>query len=198
MQEIHEPQKGAITEVVGGRSSGKTRLLMSYIERATKGMEFAAVIDSTDSFDPVSAESAGIDLDRVLWIRCSEDLNTALKSADYVLHGGGFGLVILDIGDVRPEIVARIPNSYWFRFRLAVEKTQTAFLLISPLPCCGSSCSVSLQCTAEKIEWIGSPDHRLIKGFCFKSAMRKKPGMIPAGAEKSADRISKKIILPRQ
>lgn len=162
-------KRGALTEIFGERSSGKTGLILSILAAATSRQNYCAFIDATDSFDPVSARAAGVMLARVLWVTCKGKLEAALKSTDYLLNAGGFRYVLLDLTDVRPEIISRVPYSYWFRFRLAAEKTQTVFLLVTPVPCAGSSSSVSVQCTREQIDWIGAPEFRLLHAIYSKN-----------------------------
>jgi hypothetical protein len=58
------------------------------------------LVDTNDVFAPTAAVAAGIDFDRLLWIRCAGNLEHAFKATDLLLHAGGFGLVILDLGDV--------------------------------------------------------------------------------------------------
>src|SRR4051812_39548454 len=65
--------RGALTEMVGPASSGRTSITLSLLAEITRRQEVCAVIDATDSFDPASAEAAGADLDRVLWVRCGKN-----------------------------------------------------------------------------------------------------------------------------
>ncbi len=174
-------EQGEITEITGHYSSGKTAFVLSVLAKATNSSEFGAFIDPADSFDPLSAQKAGVKRDRLLWIRCPGNLDRALKSADYLLHAGGFGFVILDLSGIRPDLVSRIPKSYWYRYRLAMKNTRTIFLLVSPISCVGSSCSASLECKQEKIEWIGPAEHQLFKKIYSALVFRKKPKMLRAG-----------------
>ncbi len=64
--------RGALTEICGPASSGRTSVLLSLMARMTQANEVCALVDATDSFDPQSAEAAGVELKRVLWVRCSE------------------------------------------------------------------------------------------------------------------------------
>src|SRR5690349_22360916 len=64
--------RGALTEICGPASSGRTSVLLSLMARMTQANEVCAVVDASDSFDPHSAEAAGVELKRVLWVRCSE------------------------------------------------------------------------------------------------------------------------------
>jgi hypothetical protein len=65
--------RGCLTEICGPASSGRTTLLLSALAAATRRGEFCAVIDASDALDPQSAEAAGVELDRLLWVRCGED-----------------------------------------------------------------------------------------------------------------------------
>jgi len=65
--------RGCLTEICGPASSGRTTFLLAALAAATRRGEFCAVIDASDALDPHSAASAGVALDRLLWVRCSED-----------------------------------------------------------------------------------------------------------------------------
>jgi recombination protein RecA len=64
--------RGALTEMVGPASSGRTSVMLALIAEVTQRQEVCALVDVTDSFDPASAEAAGVDLKRVLWVRCGK------------------------------------------------------------------------------------------------------------------------------
>src|SRR5579863_8290249 len=83
--------RGAMTEIYGPASSGRTSLLLSLLAKVTANQEFAALIDTADAFDPASAVAAGIHLPRVVWIRCGGNAEHALKVADLMVQAGGFG-----------------------------------------------------------------------------------------------------------
>src|SRR5579864_4132593 len=63
--------RGAITEIVGPASSGRTTLLYSILAEATARGEACALVDASDAFDPASAAAAGADFQQLLWIRCA-------------------------------------------------------------------------------------------------------------------------------
>ena len=67
------PPAGALSEISGPSSSGRTTLLLRLLARATAAGSCAAVIDPSDGFDPPSAEAQGVVLDRVLWVRAPQD-----------------------------------------------------------------------------------------------------------------------------
>jgi hypothetical protein len=65
--------RGCLTEICGPASSGRTTLLLAALAAATRRGEFCAVVDASDALDPYSVASAGVDLDRLLWVRCREN-----------------------------------------------------------------------------------------------------------------------------
>jgi len=98
---------GSITEMVGPESSGRTSLALSFLARITQAANVCAWIDVSDVFDPESAAAAGVDLSRLLWVRCGvltantqrtpkeafalPDQYLIPAPAKKGLHGGGFG-----------------------------------------------------------------------------------------------------------
>src|SRR6266852_5734638 len=92
---------GGITEIVGPSlcSTGRKSLQAQLLAGATRE-KFCALVDATDSFDPRSAQAAGVNLRRLLWIRCGgqgmKAVEQAFKSTDLLLQGsGGFGLLLV-------------------------------------------------------------------------------------------------------
>jgi hypothetical protein len=150
---------GAITEIVGfplcsvGRKSLQTQMLASVARES-----FCALVDATDSFDPKSAEAAGVNLRRLLWIRCAgrgmKAQEEAFKSADLLLQGsGGFGLLIVDLAQVQQKFVRKIPMSTWFRFRSVVEKLRTALVFVTPSSVLGTCSSLTFHLTGGQVRW---------------------------------------------
>jgi len=62
-----------------------------------------------------------------------------------LLESGGFGLIVLDLGDLPPQAARHIPLTTWFRFRRAVEYTPTILLAIEQHPIAGSCSSLLLK-----------------------------------------------------
>ena len=91
--------QGGITEICGPSCSGRTSLLMSALASRTGAAEVCAFIDGRNAFDPSSAEATGVQLKQLMWVRC-RNVDQALRATDLILHGGGFGLVALDLGDI--------------------------------------------------------------------------------------------------
>ena len=250
--------RGALTELFGPASSGRTSVMLSLLASVTRRQEVCALIDVTDSFDPASGEAAGVDLKRLLWVRCGKTrsqnsgvgsqpvhvrrapntrqntvgsvappakniswsihqnydarlrhaitggcyemargrekdvsgftfqvskpqsrampiptgnskpetrnpsskwtkLDQALKATDLLLQSGGFGLIVIDLGDISIEQARRIPLTSWFRFRRVVENTPTILLLVARDSCAKTCASLVLQLGAQAIQsgqWI--------------------------------------------
>ena len=65
--------RGCLTEICGSASSGRTSVMLAALAAATHRGEYCAVIDASDALDPHSLAATGIDLDRLLWVRCDEN-----------------------------------------------------------------------------------------------------------------------------
>jgi len=235
---------GAISELVGPECSGRTSLALSCVSHVTGAGHVCAWVDVCDALDPESASAAGIDLQRLLWVRCGVStmppkpvaeysfrlpekylappaitqglhgggcgphprtevnglgaavgnllrtdealaprcaeplprpardreippavsphppeyprrrtqslkpwarIEQALRVADLLLQAGGFAVIVLDMGGIAPEHASRVPLATWFRYRAAVERTQTSLLLLTQHPCSKSSGEVLLR-----------------------------------------------------
>src|SRR6202795_1558552 len=64
--------RGCLTEICGTASSGRTSVLLFALARATQRGEVCALVDASDAFDPASAAVAGMEMSRLLWVRCGE------------------------------------------------------------------------------------------------------------------------------
>src|SRR5262249_44688244 len=131
---------------------GKTSILQSALAARTQAAEACALVDAQDCFDPRSAENSGVVLSRLLWVRC-RGIDPALRSVDLLLHGGGFGLVALDLGDVPPKLVRQVQLNVWFRMRRAVEDTSTVFVVLSRESNAKSCASLALHVEREAATW---------------------------------------------
>jgi recombination protein RecA len=266
--------RGSLVELCGPASSGRTSLAFSLLAQATERQEACAFVDVSDSLDPVSLAAAGVELPRLLWIRCGEtenlgpDLKTssyfapadkeikkvrgldaaskkpmpthgwrhprelmrgvdqaipslvgkqaafaesaqihvvarcageqverdrepprrgflarrplpslresnpappvrsggrslkpwkrleqALKTTDLLLHGGGWGVVVVDLGGISWVDARRIELSTWFRFRRAIDNTPTILLLLGEESCAKSCASLVLRCQRKVDNW---------------------------------------------
>ena len=62
--------RGCLTEICGLASSGRTSILLAALARATRAGEVCALVDSSDALNPASAAAAGVEIERLLWVRC--------------------------------------------------------------------------------------------------------------------------------
>lgn len=95
---------GAISELCGPECSGRTGVALSFLARLTQD-KFCAWVDATNALDPLSAAAAGVNLSRMLWVRCGAELPQPRPSNPFALprqcftppeiikglHGGGYG-----------------------------------------------------------------------------------------------------------
>jgi len=266
--------RGSLVELCGPASSGRTSLAFSLLAQATERQEACAFVDVSDSLDPISLAAAGVELPRLLWIRCGEmgdrepdlksssyfapaekegtktqgprsaskkpvqirgwrhprelmrdvekaipaivakqtgatesaqihviarcageqverdrepprrgirpsrclpmkietyparevryerrhtkpwkRLEQALKSTDLLLHGGGWGVVVFDLGGISWVDARRIDLATWFRFRRAIENTPTTLILLGEESCAKSCASLVLRCRRRTDHW---------------------------------------------
>jgi recombination protein RecA len=266
--------RGSLVELCGPASSGRTSLAFSLLAQATERQEACAFVDVSDSLDPISLAAAGVELPRLLWIRCGEmgdrepdlksssyfapadkevrktcsldsaskkpmqvhgwrhprelmrgvenaipsivgkqtvvtesaqihavarcageqverdrepprrgfrpprplpsvrefnpphqvgsgtrsgrpwkGLEKALRSTDLLLHSRGWGVVVLDFGEISWVEARRIDLSTWFRFRRAIENTPTILLLLGEESCAKSCASLVLRCQRRADHW---------------------------------------------
>jgi recombination protein RecA len=266
--------RGSLVELCGPASSGRTSLAFSLLAQATERQQACAFVDVSDSLDPISLAAAGVELPRLLWIRCGETdqpganpytssyfaptgkeirntsgLDTAskkrlpihgwrhprelmrgvdkaipslvgkqaafadsaqihvvarcageqverdrefprrgfrsrrslpsllesdpppqvrngvrstklwkrfeqaLKTTDLLLHSGGWGVVVFDLGGISWVDARRIELNTWFRFRRAVENTPTILLLLGEESCAKSCASLVLRCQRKADNW---------------------------------------------
>src|SRR6267154_4328727 len=118
--------------MVGPECSGRTSLALSFVSQMTQAGKVCAWIDVSNALDPESAAATGVDLSRLLWVRCGVPPSTKTQSISkdgfalpekYLipppvkkgLHGGGFGphprnevkgLADAVSGFLRPEVTA--------------------------------------------------------------------------------------------
>lgn len=147
--------RGTLTEIVGPVSSGRTSLLFSLLAEVTARQECAAVLDADDTFDPASAAAAGVQLSQVLWVRCGGNAEHAMKAADLLVQGGGFGLVAIDFGDTPVKTVQRVPLASWFRLRHAVENTRTALIVVAQKAHTQSCAALRVELCGGRPLWLG-------------------------------------------
>jgi len=170
--------RGQISDIAGTRSTGRTSLLLQMVAAATRRQELVALVDVLDMLDVVSAEAAGIDLGRVLWIRgqvvpnpglCHDRnpraLDHAIKAITLVLQAGNFGLVVFDASGAPAPLLARLPFTTWRRLQRVIEGSQTTCVLVGDAPIARSAGGVTVQLT--KAGGVGRAGGVRIEGRLF-------------------------------
>jgi recombination protein RecA len=61
---------GALSEVVGPECSGRTSLALNFVAGMTQAGKVCAWVDVSDALHPESASAMGVELSRLLWVRC--------------------------------------------------------------------------------------------------------------------------------
>jgi len=176
--------RGQLSEIVGPSSSGRTTLVLQALAASTQRGEIAALVDTLDRLDVASASAAGIDLNRLLWIRGPSTslgtnsstslgtgprrwgppsggpdaaVNRALKALNLVLQAGGFACVVLDLADVPPPVLQGIPFTTWLRVQRIIEGSDTACVVVAPQALARSARGLTLSLTG-RARWMGDAD----------------------------------------
>lgn len=173
--------RGQLSEIVGARSSGRASLLVRLLAAATARGELVALIDALDMFDVESAEAAGVDLSRLLWIRghvvvhpgpCRDQnqrgMEQAIRALSLVFGAGNFGLVAFDAGEAPADAFRRLPFTTWLRLQRMIEGRQTIGVLVGGAPMARSSAglTVKLERAVNKDSPVGIRfDHQWFGGL---------------------------------
>jgi hypothetical protein len=189
---------GAISEIIGAQSSGRTSLALATLARRTQDEQVCAWIDVDDALDPESAAASGVVLPRLLWFRCRDRdarrkgkpwsrLEQALKATDLLLQASGFGAIVLDLGDTDSGHARRIPLATWFRFRQAAHRARTSLVLLGQDSYAHSAAEVILECTAAgrtQHPDITEPGQTVLGGLRFEVHRHRQRTPQPLSARK--------------
>lgn len=181
---------GAISEIIGPASSGRTTFALSFLAACTADARFCAWIDVHDALDPESAAANGVSLNQLLWVRCSDQaqprrrdkdqpwsrLDQALRATDLLLQAGGFAAIVLDLSDLAPEHGRRIPLATWFRYRQAADRTRCSLLVLGKAPYAQSSAALALECHPSRINAAGGSVLRTFHYELRRGRQRFTPG----------------------
>jgi len=150
--------RGQLSELVGPRSSGRTSVTLQLLAAATARGELVALVDALDMLDVESAAAAGIDLERLLWVRghvvanpgLCRDMNQraleqAIRALALVLQAGNFGVVVLDVAEAPADAIRRLPFTTWLRLQRMVEGSQTTCLLVGAESMARSSAGLTVK-----------------------------------------------------
>lgn len=163
--------QGQLVELIGHKSSGRFSALLSSLASVTSVGEAAALVDLGDAFDPQLAVDAGVDLERLLWVR-PEHLKQTLISAE-VLLAGGFPLVVVDLG-TPPVPGGRGVEASWLRLAKAAQSHQAALLVSSPYRVSGTAAAGVVKADHGRALWFGGePGPRLLIGLSSRLTLQK-------------------------
>ena len=172
----------ALAELCGRRSAGRTSVLHASLAAAIAREQTVALVDAAGAFDPRSAESSGVVLARLRWIRAGAEhvglsLRVVLQAADVLIAAGGFGLVAIDFGEETP----RAPTAAWRRLRQAAERQGTGVLVVARGRTVGAVASTAVNLHSARPDFVaaGGP---LLAALQTRIAVERAVGSLPAPA----------------
>jgi RecA/RadA recombinase len=170
---------GRLSEIVGSRSSGGTSLLQALVARATASGRRVALVDGPDAFDPASAVAAGVDLGRLLWVKCGGRLRAALAAADLLARCPGFALVTLDLGEG-----GSAPASAYVRLQRAVAGSGAMLVIRAPRHVTGSAAALVVSMRGAGSRWMGLPRPMRLAGLVSEArVLHARGGPLPPVGE---------------
>ena len=124
----------------------------------------AAYVDATDCLDQRSAEQAGVELERLLWIRCNAEgslresreawghapSDEAWQAANLVAAAGGFGVVAIDLGGLSKRQLGLWQRRAWMRLKHSVEGSSTTLVVLAERHVAGSAADMVLRLRRER------------------------------------------------
>ena len=189
--------QGKVGELVGPVSSGRSAVASATVAAAAARGEVTAWLDAADAFDPASAATAGVDLDRLLWVR-PRGIGETVRAAELVLETGGFTVVVLDLGAAavraasgRDEVWERrggacprpsraaaraIPaldgarrDALCLRLARAVERADAVALVLAERPWAGTLVGATVAMARGEVRWGGARGGpRWLEGLILK------------------------------
>jgi hypothetical protein len=146
--------RGRVTELTGPPGAGRTGLACRVAASATRAGEVIAWVDAEDALDPEAAAAAGVVLGRTLWVRPG-GVRDATRAAEILCRAGGFGLVVLDLGERTAE--TGHDTAVMARLARAAAETRTALLALGSQPRAGAFAALGLEVRARRVRWSGGP-----------------------------------------
>jgi hypothetical protein len=173
--------RGALSELHGPASSGRTGLVLALAARTTRAGALAAWVDPGDRLDPASAGAAGVVLSRLLWVRgegrAPRGLPQAVAALGTLAGSGIFELLVLDLAGAPPGELRRLPHTTWLRLERMVEDSPQAVLLLADAHVAHGPAGVSLALVPAAPRWLGAPGPgRLLGGLAARARLGRSPG----------------------
>jgi len=162
---------GHCCELFGPLSGGRTSCAIAFLAGATRAGRGTAWIECAEAFDPASALAAGVDLERLLWVR-APSLRTALRAGERLLDSRALALVVLDLtppraakrSDASGRPSHAFSNASWLRLRRAAAASRTALLLLAEMPQMGTFASTVVEARSVRPQFEGSPSSSWFAG----------------------------------
>jgi hypothetical protein len=175
--------RGQLCEIAGAAGSGRTTLLLRLLAGVTRQGEIAALVDTSDRLDVASACAAGIELERLLWIRgyataladrangALSSLERAIKALNLVLQAGGFSVVAIDLADMPAATLKQLPFTTWLRLQRAIEGSDTTCVLLVSEPLARSAGGLTVSLTG-RTDWHDTGRSRRFAGMAVSARMQ--------------------------
>ena len=183
--------RGRVAELAGAVSSGRTAVAAATVAAATGRGELVGWVDGPGSFDPASVQAAGVDLDRVLWVR-PRSAEEAVRAAELLLEVCGFTVVVVDVTGI--AAVARRGGgerrgTLGLRLARAVERAGSVALVLAERSWAGAHAGVSVTLGPGEPRWGGGEDGspRWLEGIAVRPRLERGGagtagfGAVPAG-----------------
>src|SRR4051794_1502681 len=170
--------RGKMTEIAGRGT--RFSIVIATLAAATSIGEAAALIDAGDSFDPQLAETAGVNLRRLLWVR-PQTMKETVTAAE-MTGATGFQLVIIDMGSRRPP-GRRVPDAAWVRLARVAESHGATILVSAPYALTGTTSEAMILAYAPRPRWLGRGNApRVLAGVETKLKLEKHRRLRPGQA----------------
>ena len=121
---------GRVIELVGSPGTGKNSLALLALAQATRQGEWTAYVEGEQETGlyPPAAQSLGLELDHLIWIRTS-NLSQALNASIGLARSGAVRAIVLKLSDEKP------PAGPWSRRLLeAAEVGRSVIFLLVDRP----------------------------------------------------------------
>ena len=167
-------ERGSLVDISGGAASGKTAIALSLLAKLTVDGEICAVVDSSNGFDPISAATAGVLLENLLWVRCEGNVEKAFMAADHLVQAKGFGAIWLNLGGLPLRKLRMVPKTYWYRYRTRIKGTPTLLFVTAEEPVTGSASQHAYTFSRPgSARWNGKGRFKLLRSLNIEMTSRK-------------------------
>ena len=181
--------RGALIEISGEPSSGKTSLTLAIIAAVQGRAEAVAYVDPSRTFHAPAAAAAQVDLEHLLLVRPARrsrrppDSLAGFRVLDHLLRSKGFSLLVLDLS----EHLQLPPLDRLFRISRLARVGETVALLLTESaadrPSLGSPISLRLAVTRTGFRFApGSQSPFALGGTRISVTLRKNKFGPPGGA----------------